>query len=757
MSGPGGQPVSTVRSVDGDSLTLDGANAAKAVTDFGTGGAVRVRLISQIPGESGRGINVVVERRNFGGVTNPVVVVSDQTIRVQLNNYTPAGQDLSSTAQDFVNAINNNPQASRLLRATIQEGDATTRIGSLSAGYSPITLGGVSDIAVEPGFVGLGDSSREVIFRFAEPLPDDIYQIDILGSGTLALRGDDGEAFQDGTDLTRRFSINLGPQVVAVVPEPVRRQSDGSLGVETGIIEVHFNDDDLDPALAENPDYYQLIFTRETASNTDDVTIALDADGVEYSSVTNIARLNYKRSLARIADPANPGELLSGAVRLRVGSSAPLPMEPQELPLPAATAAAPDGAGDSFETAFDLTSGWTISSNTTSSAYLNTEILNEQHFGLQLPGPDVPGTRDIRPEDPSRLSRVVPLDYVRQFADQVDGISVIEYDFVASWLGDDPNRPGITEDFNYFNIISEQQKQRVREVMTLYSEYLGVTFVEVTDRDPADIAGFSIAVGNLYGGDERGDSAEGGLAVVTRDRDLDGVDDLVVLDFQDFDESDDDQFGGEFFRGAMFGVGQLLGYGYADDLPQPVTQSTSFIFTDDPPGSVREHRVYLGGIVDESELCHRRLERAGPLPGLRAARRDRADPELTVRCDREHAAPTRQRGEGIDARMRCREPDRLGEQPLCAVLRRGWLRGLLVVVVLLDGNHEIESVEPLEGEVGPRERPVDQIEVREQQRLDVEQRRIDVLLEHECGTWGRLQVSHAHLAWSAPGENLAIP
>ncbi|MCC9599649.1 GEVED domain-containing protein [Stieleria sp. JC731] len=585
VSGPSSQALATARSLDEETLTLDGANAAQAVTDFGTGGDVRVRLISQIPGEDGRDVNVIVERRNFGGVTNPVVVVSDQTIRVQLNSYTVGTQDYSSTAADFVRAINNNPQAARLLRASIQEGNPDTRIGSQSINYSPIQLSGVSDVAVEPGYIGLGDSPREVVFRFAEPLPDDTYQIDILGAGTLALRGDDGEAFQDGTNFSRRFSINLGPKVVAVVPEPVRRLADGSIGVETGIIEVHFNDDDLDQTLAEDPSFYQLIFTRETANNTDDVTIALDADAVDYNSVTNIARLNYKRSLARISDPANPGQLLDGAVRLRVGQSAALPMAPQELTLPSPTTAIPDGAGDSFETAFDLNSGWSISSNSTSSAYLTSEIVNESRYGLDLPGPDVPGTRTIRPEDPSRLNRVVPLDYVRQFADSVDGISVIEYDFVASWLGDDPNRPGITEDYNYFNIISEQQKQRVREVMTLYSEYLGVTFVEVSDRDPADIGGFSIAVGDLYGGDERGSSAQGALAVVTRDRDGDGLDDLVVMDFQDFDESVDDQFGGEFFRGAMFGVGQLLGYGYADDLPQPVTQSTSFIFS---PGTDNE-------------------------------------------------------------------------------------------------------------------------------------------------------------------------
>nr|WP_143547790.1 GEVED domain-containing protein [Rhodopirellula sp. SM50] len=602
ISGASGQRIASSASVQDKTLVLDGANAAQAVTDFGTNGAVRVRLISQLPGLDGRGTNLVVEQRNFGGPANPVVVVSDQTIRVQLNSFSAD----PTTADEFVNAINSNPQASALIQATIQEGNGSTSIGQRTVNYSPINLSGVSDVVVEPGYVGLGDSSREVIFRFAEPLPDDIYQIDVLGTGNFALRGEDGEAFQDGTDLTRVFNINLGPQVVAVVPEPVRRQPNGTLGTESGKIEVHFNDDDLLQSAAVNPNFYQLIFTRDTVDNTDDVIVRISPTAsaitntkvgdvwtvtlpgtVRYSNITNIATLDYKRALSRIPDPETPGQLLTGNARLRVGTAENLPMAPQEITLPIGTPGAPDGAGDSFLTAYDLNTTWSLSgATTTRSATLVSEIRNETPFELDLPGPDVPGTRVIRPEDPSRLDRVVPLDYVRQFADTVDGITTIEYDFVASWLGDDPNRPGITADTNYFNIISEEQKQRVREVMSLYSEYLGVAFVEVSDRDPADIGGFSIVVGDLYGGDEREASAQGGLAVVTRDRDNDGVDDLVVMDFQDFDESIDDQFGGEFFRGAMFGVGQLLGYGYADDLPQPVTQSTDFIFqpgTDNEP------------------------------------------------------------------------------------------------------------------------------------------------------------------------------
>ena len=564
--------------VDGNSLVLAGANAAQAVTDFGSNGAVRARFVSQVPGAQGRGIQLQFELRNFGGTANPVVVVTDQLIRVQLNSFAAD----PTTVADLVTAINSNPQASILVEASVQEGDANTQIGLLSTTYSPLTLSGVSDVVVEPGFVGLGDSPREVIFRFTEPLPDDTYQIDILGTGQFALRNVDGDPFQMGADLTRRFEINLGTQVAAVVPEPVRRNTDGTLSPETGKIEVHFNDDDLNPNLAEDPRFYQLIYTRDTADNTDDTII--NPVTVSYSNVTNIAILDFARPLSRVPDPNDPGSFLAGAARLRIGTSEALPEAPTEVSLLLNQNNLVE-PGDSFGTAFNLNTQWTTAAATTTrSARLTSEILNPSVYGLELPGPDVQGTREVRPEDIGRNDRTVPLDYLRNGPDGDDGISVIQYDFAPSYLGDDPNRPGIVNDTTYFNIISEQQKDRVRESIQLFSEYLGVTFVEV-DGAPTSDVNFTISVGDLYGGDPTAFSAPGGIAVVTGDRDGDGIDDLAVMDFQDFDESDDDQFGGEFFRGAMFAVGQLLGYGYANDLPQPVTQSTDFIFT---PGTDNE-------------------------------------------------------------------------------------------------------------------------------------------------------------------------
>ncbi len=117
------------------------------------------------------------------------------------------------------------------------------------------------------------------------------------------------------------------------------------------------------------------------------------------------------------------------------------------------------------------------------------------------------------------------LDVWRRDGDDVEGITTVYYDFPDSWLGDDPNfglssQPDRLQ--RYFNLITEEQKQRIREVVSLYSEYLGVQFVE-TDGVPAEAAManatyVAIAVGELYGaGYTTFDNSEiGGVTVATR-------------------------------------------------------------------------------------------------------------------------------------------------------------------------------------------------------------------------------------------------
>ncbi len=126
-------------------------------------------------------------------------------------------------------------------------------------------FGDANDIVIQPGYLGVGDSSNEVILRFAENLPDDEYRIDVLGTGSTPLRNTVGEAFNGGVDQQIDFRLDLGVQVIAVVPQPIEEQPDGTLVQHRDQIHVYFNDDDLYVPDAENPTLYQLIYTDDTA------------------------------------------------------------------------------------------------------------------------------------------------------------------------------------------------------------------------------------------------------------------------------------------------------------------------------------------------------------------------------------------------------------------------------------------------------------------------------------------------------------
>ncbi|MDF1840830.1 MAG: dockerin type I domain-containing protein [Rubripirellula sp.] len=595
ISGPSLAPIgpSVGSGVD---VLLDGANAALAVSDLGTNSALRARFTATVSGQTGVGTSISVSRADLGLVPGqlPFVTVSGNSIQVVLDS--TAGQE--STAGDLIAALNNNADSSRLLTARLEAGSESTPL--LDTQFSPLVLTGATDTVVNPGYVGLGDTPHEVVFRFAETLPQDTYQIEIFGSGPLALQNLEGESFNDGVDFGTKFSLDNAPQIAAVVPAPVRRDSNGSLSPELNVIEVYLNEQ---VSNAEDPALYELVFTRDTVSNIDDV--GFHPERVTFDSVTRIARLEFANAMSRLQDPDNPGEFLTGSARLRIGSDRAMPSAPQAIDLT-------QEPGDSFVTAVDsgtdpnqpgnaitFTDAINGVAGEIKSLTVNATIENPTVYGLDFPGGDeMPGVRSIRPDDPSRRDRTVPLDVWRVDGDQEDGISTIFYDFKASWRGDDPNRglsfqPDL--DQTYFNLITDEQKQRAREVLSLYSEYLGVQFVE-TDGVPLDDAGqpltenrfISIAVGEIYGAGTLPieNSAVGGVTVVTRPLDdfgntylhdqefLDTGNELLVMDFQDFDESIDDQTGGEFFRGAMLGIGQLLGYGYADHLPQPVTQAT---------------------------------------------------------------------------------------------------------------------------------------------------------------------------------------
>ncbi len=130
-----------------------------------------------------------------------------------------------------------------------------------------------NEVVIEPGYIGFGESERIIVARFAETLPDDLYKVevfgvDVPGEGITAVRNIGGDALKprvNGTDRdTLFFDLELGNQIVAVVPQPTSRNTaTGAIEQARNKIEVYFNEGDkLSPASVTNPAFYQLYADR---------------------------------------------------------------------------------------------------------------------------------------------------------------------------------------------------------------------------------------------------------------------------------------------------------------------------------------------------------------------------------------------------------------------------------------------------------------------------------------------------------------
>ena len=90
------------------------------------------------------------------------------------------------------------------------------------------------------GYIGLGSSPNEVVLRFANTLTDGTYNITVVGQSGYEFNGatvnplenNAGITYHDGYDqqtppqslnTTVSFTLDLGPQVSSVVPQPVTR------------------------------------------------------------------------------------------------------------------------------------------------------------------------------------------------------------------------------------------------------------------------------------------------------------------------------------------------------------------------------------------------------------------------------------------------------------------------------------------------------------------------------------------------------
>ncbi|MGM0488743.1 MAG: hypothetical protein ACQESR_18550, partial [Planctomycetota bacterium] len=172
-------------------------------------------------------------------------------------------------------------------------------------------VGTGDDVTVEPEYAGfLGDSTNEVLLRFAETVPDGAYGIQIGGSVT----SESGDSFNEGNTYNLEFTMDQGIEAITVTPQPMVLDPDtGELTQKTDEVRVDFNSHPVNPAVAGDPDIYQL---------TDEVTgDVLVPDQVNYVAESNQATLVF------------PNDLSGNTLHLQIGTPDPQPPTSSDDPL----------------------------------------------------------------------------------------------------------------------------------------------------------------------------------------------------------------------------------------------------------------------------------------------------------------------------------------------------------------------------------------------------------------------------------------
>lgn len=237
------------------------------------------------------------------------------------------------------------------------------------------------------------------------------------------------------------------------------------------------------------------------------------------------------------------------------------------------------GLGSSFDTASNL--GVIGSVNVAQTSLVLSSEIQPVDYTLDLPGANNdPGSRQLPTQNGADFGDTFE-DHINALfgADSISGVSTIYYNFKTVYATDALNNP-------LTNAITEKQKNRTREAFQTWSNHLGVQFIETTDL------GITVALGSTTALGNGSNVLQTGFNVGVR-IDPQFQSSLVVLGTA---RQWSDNYGEDWFRASLTGIGIALGLEKAGDLPigQLMALSTNFINQGRPDVTPTTEPVFPG-------------------------------------------------------------------------------------------------------------------------------------------------------------------